>query len=120
MEIQGKIKKINETQIFGSNGFQKRELVVTINDQYPQTVLVEFVQDKCDILNNYKIGDEVTISINLRGKEWISPEGNTKYFNTIQGRRITKLTTETSITTMPPLPQSENYFENNEDGDLPF
>ncbi len=120
MEVQGKIKKISETQTFGSNGFQKRELVVTTNEQYPQMLLVEFVQDKCEILNNYRIGDEVTVSINLRGKEWISPEGNAKYFVTIQGWRINKLTAETSVTTMPPLSHLENNLVQDEDGDLPF
>jgi hypothetical protein len=89
MEISGEIKKINETQTIGSNGFQKRELIVTTNEQYPQILLVEFVQDKCDLLNSYNIGDEVTVFINLRGREWINPEGQAKYFNTIQGWKIT-------------------------------
>ena len=53
MEISGKIKTINETQTFGSNGFQKRELVVVTNEQYPQMLLVEFVQDKYNFLLYY-------------------------------------------------------------------
>jgi hypothetical protein len=87
MEIQGKIKKISETQTFGNNGFQKRDLVVTTNEQYPQMLLIEFIQEKCDLPNNFSINDEITIAINLRGKEWINSEGQTKYFNSIQAMR---------------------------------
>ena len=53
MEVQGKVKMLGETQTFGSNGFRKREIVVTTEEQYPQHILVEFVQDKCDLLNAY-------------------------------------------------------------------
>ncbi|WP_033960412.1 DUF3127 domain-containing protein [Psychroserpens jangbogonensis] len=115
MEITGEIKKINETQTFGSNEFQKRELVITTKDQYPQILLVEFVQDKCSLLNNYNIGDEVTVSINIRGKEWLNPEGKVKYFNTFQGWKINKTTTKTT-TSIPPMPP----FGSDEDTDLPF
>jgi hypothetical protein len=88
MEVQGKVKLVGEEQTFGSNGFRKRELVVTTEEQYPQHILVEFVQDKCDLLNNYKVGQDVKVNINLRGREWVNPQGETKYFNSIQGWRI--------------------------------
>ena len=88
MEIQGNIKLIHETKTYGNNGFRKRELVVTTEEQYPQHILVEFVQDKTDLLNQFNVGEKVTISINLRGREWTSPQGETKYFNSIQGWRI--------------------------------
>jgi hypothetical protein len=88
MQVTGKIKLVNAEQTFGSNGFRKRELVVTTDEQYPQMIMIEFVQDKCDLLNNFSVGQDVTVSINLRGREWVSPQGETKYFNTIQGWRI--------------------------------
>jgi len=81
MEVSGKIKKIDETKTFGSNGFRKREVVVTTDEQYPQMIMVEFIQDKCDLLNSFNVGDDVKISINIRGREWINPEGEAKYFN---------------------------------------
>ena len=123
MELQGKIKVLKETETFGSNGFRKRELVITTNEQYPQMILVEFVQDKCDVLNNYKVGQDVKIGINLRGREWINPEGVAKYFNTIQGWRIeaivpdvaTAQTTPPAETPSVPQPQSEE-----DSSDLPF
>ena len=88
MEVQGKVKLIGETQTFGSNGFRKREIVVTTEEQYPQHIMIEFVQDKTDLLNNYQVGQDVKVNINLRGREWVNPQGETKYFNSIQGWRI--------------------------------
>lgn len=88
MEITGLIKVIGETKTFGSNGFRKRELVITTDEQYPQHILIEFVQDKCDVLNSYKVGQNVKVGINIRGRIWTDPEGVDKYFNSIQGWRI--------------------------------
>lgn len=87
MELIGKIKVIKEVNQV-SEKYKKRELVVTTDEQYPQSILVEFAQDKCDLLNNFKVGQEVKIGINLRGREWINPQGEAKYFNTIQGWSI--------------------------------
>lgn len=88
MELTGTIKLIGETQTFGEKGFRKRELVVTTNEQYPQHIMLEFVQDKTDLLDKFKVGQEVKVGLNLRGREWISPQGETKYFNTLQGWSI--------------------------------
>lgn len=124
MEIQGKVKMIGETQTFGSNGFRKREIVITTEEQYPQHIMVEFVQDKTDLLNSYQVGQDVKISINLRGREWVNPQGETKYFNSIQGWRIESLQEATSEG-MPPIPPAEAFEPatdiNEEDhDDLPF
>ena len=88
MEITGKIKVIGETETFGAKGFRKRNLVITTEEQYPQDIQVEFVQDKCDLLDHKKIGQSVLVGINLRGREWVNPQGETKYFNSIQGWKI--------------------------------
>ena len=88
MELTGTIKVINETLTFGAKGFRKREIVLTTKEDYPQDIMIEFVQDKCDLLNNYGIGQEVKIAINIRGREWINPEGVARYFNSIQGWKI--------------------------------
>ena len=64
MDISGKLKLVNDTKEHGSNGFRKREVVVTTEEQYPQDLLIEFIQDKCDLLNSYKAGDSVKIDIN--------------------------------------------------------
>ena len=94
MEVTGKIKMIDQTKEVGSAGFKKRDVVVTTDEQYPQHILVQFVQDKCDLLNNYQVGEAVKIDINLRGREWTNPQGETVYFNTIQGWRIAKAQAE--------------------------
>ena len=113
MEITGKIKFIDETKTYGNNGFQKRELIITTNDDYPQPICIEFVQDKCTLLDNYSVGQDVKVGINLKGREWKSPEGETKYFNSIQGWRIDADKDE------KPAPEPPKT-EEEEDDDLPF
>lgn len=90
MELQGTIKKIGDLETFNS-GFQKKELVLLTEEQYPQPINIEFLSDKADILNGYKVGDSVKIGINVRGREWTSPQGDVKYFNSITAWRIEKL-----------------------------
>ena len=123
MEITGKIKKIDETKTFGASGFRKREMVITTNEQYPQMLMVEFVQDKCDLLNNYQVGQDVKISINLRGREWINPQGEAVYFNSIQGWRVEAAQPEGSVGA-PPAPiesfETTSNIDDNEPDDLPF
>ena len=101
MEVKGNVKIVGIEQKFGAKGFRKRELVVTTEEQYPQMIMIEFTQDKCDLLNDIKVGQDVTVSINLRGREWINPEGVTKYFNTIQGWRV-DTATPTNVTRLKP------------------
>ena len=123
MEILGKIKWIDETKTYGTDGGRKREAVVTTEEQYPQHILIEFIQDKCELLNSYQVGQTVTIGINLRGREWVNPEGVTKYFNSIQGWRIEAQSNIASE--MPPMPPPESFQPaddeiNEVDDDLPF
>ncbi|MBA10303.1 MAG: DUF3127 domain-containing protein [Flavobacteriaceae bacterium] len=125
MEVQGKIKLIGETQTFGSNGFRKREVVVTTEEQYPQHIMIEFVQDKTDLLNTYQVGQQVKVSINLRGREWTNPQGEVKYFNSIQGWRIEALQQEAATDNMPPVPPMDAFepageLNKDDHDDLPF
>ena len=87
MEISGKIKVINPTKEV-SDTFKKRELVVTTDEQYPQHILIDFIQDKCSVLDNFKVGDNVSVSINVRGKEYTNKNGEVGYFNQLQGLSV--------------------------------
>jgi len=84
MQLEGTIKLINDTQTFDS-GFTKREMVLTTNEQYSQDIKVDFVKDKCAVLDSYNVGDAVSIGINIRGNEY-----NGKYYVNIQGWKIDK------------------------------
>lgn len=127
MEIAGKIKLISDIQTFDS-GFKKREVVITTEEQYPQHILVELLGDRTEIINPFKVGDDVKISINIRGREWVNPQGETKYFNSLTGWRIEKLQSET-FSQQPNNPLSQQIPNStslispvieDEDDDLPF
>lgn len=93
MFVTGKLLKISETQQV-SPTFSKREIVLETEEKYPQKLLIEFTQDNTNLLNQFKVGDLARVSINLRGREWTSPKGEIKYFNSIQGWKLEFTTSE--------------------------
>ncbi len=116
MEITGKVVKIfDEKQVSAS--FKKRELVIKTNEQYPQVILMEMVQDKIKHLDGVNVGDSVNVHVNIRGREWKSPEGQIKYFNTLEAWRLTSVDD-----TPAESPQSSSAGNDTpaEDDDLPF
>jgi hypothetical protein len=120
MEVIGKIKVVNPTQNVSAS-FKKRELVVTTEETYPQHILIEFTQDKCDVLDSYQVGQNVKVGINLRGREWVNPQGETKYFNSIQGWNISKDESTAPVIEAVASEQINKAIANDEDeSDLPF
>ena len=89
-KIQGTVKVINPTQVI-SDRFSKREFVIETQDTYPQLVQFQATQDKCGLLDQFQVGEFVDVSFNLRGREWTSPQGEVKYFNTLEAWRIDKV-----------------------------
>lgn len=82
------LKVINETQQV-TEKFAKREFVVTdANTNYPQDIIFQATQDKCSILDQFQVNDRVDIAFNIRGREWKSPQGEIKYFNSLEAWRI--------------------------------
>ena len=90
LKIKGKVKVINPTQLV-SEQFKKREFVVTTEGEYGQDILFQLTNDKVDWLNDISVGGDVEVLFSIRGKEWQSPQGEVKYFNTLQAFRINKL-----------------------------
>ena len=83
MQISGAIKKIGETVEINAT-FKKRDLVITTEGDYPQHISFQVVQDNCAMLDEYTIGEMVTVEFDIRGREWTSPQNEVKYFNTLQ------------------------------------
>ena len=117
MEVTGKIKVLKLNQQVSAT-YTKSEVVVTTEEQYPQHILIEFGGGKSDLLDPYKVGEEVKVHINLRGREWVSPQGETKYFNSLQGWRIEKMQGAPAI----PSAAEQNIppYNGDEADDLPF
>ena len=130
MKLEGQLKKKFETQNITAS-FQKREFVITTQEQYPQDILLELTQDKVTLLDKYNEGDLISVDINVRGREWINPEGLAKYFNTLQAWSIWKKEEGTQgapgIPTPPtsPTPPSNSVpeppvYNDGDSEDLPF
>ena len=126
MQIEGTLKVINpEKQI--SATFKTREFVVTSDSSYPQHILIQLTQDKCEYLDGYSVGEQVKVSININGKEWQNQTtGEIKYFNSISAWRIERV--QGHQTQGPPPAPADEYappignpssFEE-DSSDLPF
>jgi len=114
MELTGKVHVIGETEEFGNNGFTKRMIVIETQDQYPQKLPIDFVKDNTKLLDNFQEGQEVKISINLRGNEY-----NGKYYVNIQGWKIESISGKQNEVDKYP----STIPDNNDDGrpdDLPY
>jgi hypothetical protein len=89
IEATGKLHTIFDTKQV-SERFTKREFVVELTDnpKYPQVVLFQLTGDRCTQLDGMKVGDEVRIDFSLRGREWRSPSGEIKYFNSLDAWKV--------------------------------
>lgn len=96
MVLRGVLKLKKDIQVI-SDKFSKREVVLVTQEQYPQTIIVEFLGVNCDLIDSYEIGDELDFFCGLRGREWNSPLGEVKYFNTIVCSGVQKVSVSESI-----------------------
>jgi single-strand DNA-binding protein len=115
-DLTGKIKVIQEAKTFDS-GFTKREMVVIVEDgKYPQEINIEFVQDKIALLDTLQVGQEVTVTFDIRGREY-----NGRYFNNLQGWKIVTKGDETAFPEEQQSPASHNIASADfDDNDIPF
>ncbi len=130
-KITGTVKVIMETvQISGT--FKKREFVLTdASGMYPQDILFQLTQDKCSLIDGYNVNDQIDVTFNLRGREWVSPQGETKYFNSLDAWRIDRSsgnmgqpaanTGAQTVAAQPTItPETAEFTVEKSDDDLPF
>ena len=110
MEVKGTLKKICQVKKI-SDRLQKRSIILQTIEKYPQTLEIELLNNNCNLTDNFKEGNPVIVGVNLRGREWVNPEGVTKYFNSIQGWKLSNT-----------IPEVNNNIQNEarEVADLPF
>ncbi len=90
-KLSGILKVKNET-VQVSEKFSKRDFVLTDNSSmYPQDISFQLTQDKCNLIDGFNVNEQLEVSFNLRGREWTSPQGEVKYFNTIEAWRIERV-----------------------------
>jgi hypothetical protein len=107
MQISGKIHVIQPAQQV-TERFRKREFVLELseNSRFPQFVQFQLTGDRCERIDDFEVGDEVQVEFSLRGREWTSPSGEVKYFNSLDVWNIERASGATSRGDDPPLPQA--------------
>jgi len=113
MEVKGKIVKIGQAEQVKEN-FSKRDLIVDVSDNptYPSPVKFEALKDKTSLLDNLKVGDNIEISFNMNGREWVDKTGKVSYFTTLSIWKV-------NIFSAGQM-QEAQVFDNEQDEQLPF
>jgi len=98
-EAQGVIHSIGETTAYGNNGFTKREFVIKLsgegeNSAYPNYVAMELIKDKCALMDQYQVGDEVKATFNLNGRLWQQPGKDERCFTSLQAWKVERLSAQ--------------------------
>jgi hypothetical protein len=106
IEISGKLHVINEVQQV-TERFRKREFVLELseNTRFPQFVIFQLTGDRCGRIDDFEVGNEVRVEFSLRGREWNSPRGEVKYFNSLDVWNIERTSGAQSRGEEPPFPQ---------------
>lgn len=87
LEFKGELIVKNDTRQV-SDKFAVREFVIKGDGEYPQCVQFQATQDRCELLDGINVGDTINVAFNLRGREWTNPQGDVKYFNSLDAWRI--------------------------------
>ncbi len=124
MTAEGKLHaKMDVQQI--TDSFKKREFILEYadNPMYPQYVKFELIQDRVTLVDSMEVGDKIEVTFNLRGRQWVSPQGETKYFTTLDAWRVQKIDSQAGV----PAAEGSGVYDMavgaaDEDGadDLPF
>lgn len=86
-EVKGKLEVIYDTQQV-TDRFKKREFVLEVqNGMYPEYVKFQLTQDRCNLLDPFSKGEEITVNFNLKGRPY-TKEGRTTYFTNLEAWRI--------------------------------
>jgi hypothetical protein len=111
MYLVGSIAEIGDVQTYGASGFRRRDVILKTEDKYPQEITVEFHQEKIDVINNLKVGQNTKIYINILGKKYTDKNGALRRFNTIKGWKV-EAADSSAVTSSDHSPDREE--------DLPF
>jgi len=132
-QITGTIYKVKETQTFpskkeGGKDFSKRAFVIEVaekNNEYNQKIELEFIQDKCNLMDNYQVGQEVEVDFNLKGREWDGGDKGLCFFNTLQAWKIKIIGNQQSLPAPDPQPEQQTAqpaptYQNESEDEVPF
>ncbi|MBT3833235.1 MAG: DUF3127 domain-containing protein [Gammaproteobacteria bacterium] len=124
-EVQGMIHSIGDTTEYGNNGFTKREFVIKLtgeneNPTYPNHIALELIKDKCAMMDDHNIGDEIQVQFNLSGRLWSGGGNPEKCFTSLQAWRVKPAPGQSHSSSSADQGASPPPFDDNEYDDIPF
>ena len=120
MEIKGKVHEVSATTQV-TESLKKRELILEYieNPQYPEYLKFEAIQDRCNLLDNVKVGDDIEVFFNLKGRPWTDKTGKKSYFNSLALWKINALSSAGASKT-PEYAAPADISSSADEDDLPF
>ncbi len=121
MDIKGKVHEISPV-INVTDTFKKRELIVEYaeNPSFPEYIKFEALQDKVNLFDAVKVGEEIEVFFNLRGRPWTDRNGKTSYFNSLVAWRVNVLSGADAAGSSPEIAPHQSFDEPGAEDDLPF
>ena len=123
-EISGKVIDISPVNQV-SDKFKKREFVIEKKEAGGAAVFIDYikfqlVQDKCDLINESFLNEEIKIWFNLKGNKW-ERDGKINYFTNLDAWKIEKVSSQVRDQNIPSHTTLEDVPpEIDELSDLPF
>ncbi len=119
-EAVGTLHFLTETQQV-KDTFRKREFVLEIQDgNYPQHIKFQVTQDRCAILDSYKVGQQLKVMFNLRGRPFQNKDGQTLYFTNLEAWRVEAAGAPAPTTTDYSQISAANPSAKDDYDDVPF
>ncbi|WP_160067509.1 DUF3127 domain-containing protein [Sphingobacterium bovisgrunnientis] len=123
MDIKGRVHEIGPVQQV-TDSFKKRELVLAYweNPQFVEYITFQAMQDRVSIFDNLKVGQDVSIDFNIKGRPWTNKDGATTYFNSLVAWRVSPLSNQQPATNTDysNIPAPVDISGGADDDDLPF
>lgn len=88
MKLFAQIHRIEKETSFNDGKFRTVKLVLKTVEQYSQVIPIQFENEKIELLKDFKVGQNVTVDYNLRGKEYTKLDGTLDCFITLAGWKI--------------------------------
>ncbi len=120
MQLTGILKLKKDEQAVNEK-FKKREFVLTDNSsQYPQHISFQLTQDRCSLLDQVQVGETINVHFNIRGREWTSPQGEIKFFNSLEAWKIDRNASGSGQSSSSDQYENSPAVQAQDKDDLPF
>lgn len=122
VKVRGVVSVVEETKTYGSNGFQKRLIVLEQNDgRFANLIPLEFIKDNCSSADDLNVGDDVEVSYKLSGRKWQrDASSEVKYFLSAEALSFKVVSGGSGGSKAEVSSANDAFSESYDENDIPF